>query len=68
MGFLSTVDEAVFIETKNDKRIIHFRSTKFPARTLQTEFPDSLPVKDFSLADMISHLKTAAEGVSEFAL
>jgi hypothetical protein len=67
-GFLSTVDEAVFIETKNDKRIIHFRSTKFPARTLQVDFPDSLPVKDFSLADMISHLEAAAEGVSEFAL
>ena len=67
-GFLSTVDEAAFIETKNDKRIIHLRSTKFPARTLQAEFPDSVPVKDFSLNQVLEHLTETSAGVSEFAL
>jgi hypothetical protein len=67
-GFLSTVYEAAFIETKNDKRIIHLRSTKFPDRTLQAEFPDSMPVKDFNLSEVLDHLTETSVGVSEFAL
>lgn len=67
-GFLSTVDEGIFIETKNNKRIIHFRSTKFPARTLQEEFPDEINVDNFSLSDMIEHLEAASKGAAEFEL
>ena len=48
-GALSTVEEALFLEKKSNKRIVHFRSTKFPARTLQSELPDSLPVDEFSM-------------------
>lgn len=48
-GALSTVEEALFLEKKSNKRIVHFRSTKFPARTLQSELPDNLPVDEFSM-------------------
>ena len=48
-GALSTVEEAIFLEKKSNKRIVHFRSTKFPARTLQPELPDNLPVDEFSM-------------------
>ncbi len=35
-AYLSEVDEGIFIEVKGNKRILHFRSGKFPARTLQS--------------------------------
>lgn len=67
-GFLGTVDEAIFIETKNNKRILHFRSTKYPARTLREETPDSMPVDDFNLGEYLDVLRAEQEDVSTFAL
>lgn len=67
-GFLSVVDEAIFIEPKADKRIIHFRSVKFPARTLTEELPDSVNVKDFNLNDHMEILRSHSDKAEEFAL
>ena len=68
-GFYSVVDEAIFIETrKNDKRTIHFRSTEFPARTLLSELPSSVPVADFDLQKHIELLIGATTAASEFEL
>jgi hypothetical protein len=67
-GFLATVDESIFLETKNNKRVIHNRSTKFPARTLQEDLADSLPVEEFNLQSHIDLLASRQEDVSEFSL
>lgn len=67
-GFLSEVDEGIFIEVKGSKRILHFRSGKFPARTLQTDLPDSLPVEDFNLQQYINLLAENTNSVDEFTL
>jgi hypothetical protein len=67
-SFLSVVDESIFIETKSNKRILHFRSTKFPARTLQEDNPDSMPVDDFNLGTYVSHLREVNSAVNEFEL
>lgn len=67
-GFLSEVDEGIFIEVKGSKRILHFRSGKFPARTLQTSVPDSVPVEDFNLQDHVKLLEENTSSVDEFAL
>ena len=67
-GFLAEVDQALFIETKNNKRIIHFRSTKFPARTLRNDDPDSVNVSEFSLQDYVTTLSEEQETVDEYAL
>lgn len=67
-SFLSVTDESIFIETKNNKRILHFRSTKFPARTLQEDNPDSMPVDDFNLSAYITHLMEVSDAVDEFEL
>lgn len=67
-GFLSETDQALFLETKANKRIVHFRSTKFPARTLHESDPDSLPVEDFNLQDYITELAATQAEVDEFAL
>lgn len=67
-GFLAEVDQAIFLEAKANKRIVHFRSTKFPARTLVEDDPDSLDVTMFNLQDYITKLSTIQAAVDEFAL
>ena len=67
-GFLAETDQAIFLETKNSKRIIHFRSTKFPARTLREADPDSVPVDEFNLQTYIETLAAEQSDVDEFAL
>lgn len=67
-GFLAETDEAIFIETKNGKRILHFRSTKFPARTLTTDVPDSQPSDDFNLQTHLEMLATTQNDVDAYAL
>ena len=67
-AFLAEVDDSIFIEIKGSKRIIHFRSTKFPARTLQDDLPDNTPVEEFNLNDHINMLASHNEDVNEYEL
>lgn len=67
-GFFAEVDFAMFIEMKSNKRVLHLRSTKFPARTLNDSDPDSLPIDEFSLQDYITELSSTREEVDEFIL
>lgn len=67
-NFLAETDQALFIETKASKRILHFRSTKFPARTLREEDPDSAPVDDFNLQTYIETLAAEQSDVDDHAL
>lgn len=67
-GFLSETDNSIFIETKNNKRIVHHRSTKFPARTVMSELPDSQPVEDYDLQAHIDALSTLSDSVEDFVL
>ena len=67
-GFLAETDEAIFIETKNGKRILHFRSTKFPARTLTADVPDSQSSDDFNLQTHLEMLAATQNDVDAYAL
>lgn len=67
-GFLAEVDEAIFVEVKSNKRVLHFRSPKFPARSLNPEVQDSVSVEEFNLQDHINLLASSADQVDEFAL
>lgn len=67
-GFIAETDEAIFIEVKNNKRIVHFRSTKFPARTLQDELTDSVPIEEFNLGEHINLLEVNQNSADDFAL
>lgn len=67
-GFLAETDQAIFIEAKANKRIIHFRSTKFPARTLCDEDPENINVTDFNLQDYINKLATTQTSVDTHAI
>lgn len=67
-GFMSVVDEAVFIETKSNKRILHYKSTKFPARTLDDSLPDFTNVDEFNLQQHIELLAEKSKKAAEYAL
>lgn len=64
-GFYAEVDEAIFLEQKANKRTVHFRSGKFPARTLQDDLPDSIDVSEFNLQEHINNLSSTAESVAD---
>ena len=67
-GFLAEVDEAVFIEIKSNKRVLHFKSPKLPARSLQEDLPASLPIEDFNLQDHINLLAGNAGKIDQYQL
>lgn len=67
-SFLAETDYALFIETKSNKRIIHHRSTKFPARTLAESDPDSQSVDDFNLQVYLDELTAIQSNANDHAL
>ena len=67
-SFLSEVDNAVFLEGKANKRIVHHRSLKFPARTVLAELPDSQSADEYNLASHIAMLSQLVDDVAEFIL
>jgi len=59
---MSIVDEAIYLETKGNKRILHYSTMKFPCRTLQENLPESINVNDF---DINKHIKLLESSVQE---
>ena len=67
-GFLSVVDNAVFLEVKNGKRIVHHRTPKFAARTVLPDIPDSQPIEDYNLQEHINALLKTKDEVAEWSI
>lgn len=67
-GMLSEVDEAVFLEVKGKKRIIHYRNSKMAARTVVAELPDSVPLDEFNLQTHLELLQTKQSKADEWSL
>ena len=67
-SWLSVVDEAVFIEEKGNKRILHYRTMKFPCRTRNEDLPEHIELKDFSINDHIQLLEDSITESEEFRL
>lgn len=59
-GAISEVENALFIEMKGNKRIIHHKTYKFLSRTLSVAIPDTQPVEDFNLQTYINTLAEEA--------
>lgn len=67
-GFLSEVDNAIFVEIKNGKRIIHHRSPKFASRTTLSELPDNQTAEEYNLQIHVDILNTKSDEVSDYIL
>jgi len=67
-GILSEVNEAIFLELKSKKRIIHFRNSQLASRTTIAELPDSMPANEFNLKDHIKFLQSKQTKASKWSL
>lgn len=68
-GILSEVDEAMFIEMKGKKRVLHYRNPRLVARTTVSDLPDSVELTDeFSLQKHIEMLRSKQSRSAEWSL
>ena len=67
-GMLSEVDEAVFLEVKGKKRIIHYRNSKMASRTVMSSLPDECPLEDFNLQKHLELLGAKKNEAAEWSL
>lgn len=63
-GILSEVDEAIFVELRGKKRIVHFRNSKMCSRTTLADLPENMPIEDFNLQEHLEKLQ-AKQGAAE---
>lgn len=67
-GWLSVVNEAIFIERTKEKHIIHLKSDMYPARTLLEVSEATIPMKDFNLQEHCNKLIEFNEEYKDFEL
>lgn len=69
-GFLGTVDHAVFVEVKGNKRTIHHRNPSFASRTTLSEdvLPDKMPVDEYDLAGHIELINSTQTEIADYTL
>jgi hypothetical protein len=67
-SWISVVNDAVFIEKKSGKYLIHQKSMKFPCRTTLTELEDSVDSTNYDINDHIAKLTASKLEAEEFVL
>lgn len=55
-GFMSTVDEAVFIEVKNNKRQLYFKNPLYLSKTM-LDLPDVMDSSEFDINEYVKMIK-----------
>ena len=67
-GILSEVDEAIFVELKGKKRMLHFRNSKMCSRTTCSDLPDTMDSADFNLQKHIEMLQSKQGKAEKWSL
>lgn len=67
-GFLSEVDNAVFVEVKSNKRVVHHRSNKFASRSILAELPDNEPADGYNMQRHVDMLVAKKDEVVGYTL
>jgi len=67
-SWMSVVNDAVFIEKKSGKFVIHQKSMKFPCRTTLSKIEDSLDSDVYDINDHIARLTASKLEATEFIL
>ena len=67
-SWLSVVNNAMFIEKKSGKLIVHHRSMKLPSRTTLETQADNEPVESYDINNHIAQLTGTQEEAALFAL
>jgi len=67
-GFLSEVDNAVFVEVKGNTRKIHHKSPKYASRTILSDLPDIQDASEYNLQKHIDELVKVKDQVADYIL
>jgi len=67
-GVLSEVDDAIYIELKGKKRIIHFKTNGKLSRSLNADLPESVDVSEFNLKDYLDTIIANESATDEWEL
>lgn len=67
-SWLSVVNEAIFIEKKNSKLVVHLKSMKYPCRSTLEDLDESVPVEKYNINDHIARLAASKVEADEFVL
>jgi len=67
-SWLSVVNDAIFIEKKSNKLIVHQQSMKFPCRSTIPDIAASVPVEEYDINNHIDILTGAKLEAAEFVL
>lgn len=67
-GVIADVDNAIYIEIKNKKRIIHLKNPKLLARSLDGDLPDYVEIENFNLQEHIHKMIVSEVDTDEWAI
>lgn len=67
-GVIADVDNAVYIEIRAKKRIIHFKNPKLLARSLNNDLPDSIEAEKFNLQEYLDTLLLTESDTDEWSI
>ena len=67
-SWLSVVNDAVFIEKKSNKLIVHTHGLKYPARTTLADLDTNIEISAYSLQDHINRLRETKFEADDFVL
>lgn len=67
-SWLSVVNDAIFIEKKSNKLVVHTSGLKYPARTTLENLPTGIDIEEYDLQEHINQLSAVKFEAEEFAL
>lgn len=67
-SWLSVVNDAIFIEKKSNKLVVHTADLKFPARSTIANIKSGVPIEDYNLQEHINQLNAQKVEAEDFAL
>lgn len=67
-SWLSVTDNALFIEVKGTKRIVHHTNGKFPCRSNLPEIPESQDMSDYDINEHIAALESNVTESEEWSI
>lgn len=67
-SWLSVVNDAIFIEKRSNKLIVHTSGLKYPARSTLDDLETNIPIEDYDLQEHINKLTAVKFEAEEYAL
>ncbi len=67
-GAISEVENALFVELKGSKRVIHHKTNKMLSRSLIDSLPESQPIEDFNLQNYVDLISEELDSSETFEL